>query len=69
MRLLLILLFLASGGCSSTADGYCRSLQNSGQMYATIDSCKKCVRQLGRAEPALIQGCAMGMDAGSLLSQ
>lgn len=70
MRYLVItLLALAATACSSLSPAgmQCRSWQARGLIFSTLDSCIKCVENLGSATPESVQGCAVGLDAGALI--
>ncbi len=56
-------------GCSllSESGRQCRMWQSSGTVVSTLDSCVKCVDQLG-ANPDAVRGCAVGLDAASLIN-
>lgn len=51
----------------SPAARQCRAWQSEGQMYSTLDACKKCVEQLGENIDA-VRGCAVGVDAATVMS-
>lgn len=61
------LLLLFASGCVLTSHYHCRKWQNQGLMVSTLDSCKRCVDQFGSGNFDLIRGCAVGMDAATLL--
>lgn len=44
----------------------CKSWQEEGDFFATVDSCVKCHEKLG-ADKQAVKGCALGMDASNLL--
>ena len=52
----------------SPAARQCRAWQNEGRVVSSLDSCVKCVNNLGTPNPDTIQGCAIGMDAAGLLN-
>jgi hypothetical protein len=60
-------LFMLSACAQAASTFRCRQLQATGQMFSTIDSCRKCVESLGDTQVEAIQGCALGLDAGMLI--
>lgn len=62
---LLSILFLSS--CSVGYELRCRQFQNDGLVQGTIGSCVQCVQQFGSGNPEMINGCALGLDAASLV--
>ncbi len=56
-------------GCSllSSSGRQCRMWQSNGTVVSTLDSCVKCVDQLGE-NPDAVRGCAVGLDAASLIN-
>ena len=67
---LLISLILCLVACSTTALGArftCLQWKTQGLMFSTLDSCQKCVEAHGAANLDQIQGCALGLDASSLI--
>jgi hypothetical protein len=70
-RILILLGVLAAlSGCTSTPLGArftCLQLKAQGQMFSTLESCQRCVEAHGAANLDQLQGCALGMDASSLI--
>jgi hypothetical protein len=63
--LLVVVVFAA--GCS-TAHQQCELWQKEGFMYATPESCVKCVKRLGSSNRDVIRGCALGLDSADLMN-
>lgn len=54
-------------GCSFTPKRMqCASWRDQGLIYSTVESCEKCIDAVGRNVDA-VRGCAMGMDAATLM--
>lgn len=64
---LLIMLLSAMSSCVSPASTACRNWMKDGDFYSTMDSCRKCVDTLGTNNKDAVKGCAMGLDASSLM--
>lgn len=56
-------------GCSlmSSSGRQCRYWQSNATVVSTLDSCMKCVDQLGE-NPDAVRGCAVGLDAAALIN-
>ncbi len=72
MRTLLFSLSFALtlSGCSQSVLGArftCLQWKTQGQMFSTLESCQKCVQSQGAESLEQIQGCALGMDAMTLI--
>jgi hypothetical protein len=66
-RLIFVLGILIFTGCSLMDNQQCRTWQRQGLVQGTLDSCTKCVGQLGTNNPDAISGCALAMDTVNLV--
>ena len=62
-----LLVTILSGCAFLNAESKCEQWKSEGLMYSTIDACSKCVRSLGSTNYEAVSGCAVGMDAATLL--
>lgn len=70
MKHLILAVVIAFGttACSSPSSRLqCHSWRTDGDFFVTTNSCIQCVQQLGPNKDA-VRGCAMGLDAASLLT-
>src|SRR5262249_43122432 len=58
----------AVSGCSLQREYQCRQWQREGLVVSTLSACMECVDQFG-SNPESVQGCAVGMDAASLIER
>ena len=64
-----LVVIFAFAGCSlmSSSGRQCRYWQSNATVVSTLDSCMKCVDQLGE-NPDAVRGCAVGLDAAALIN-
>jgi hypothetical protein len=58
---------LLAAGCSLTHRSKCEEWKENGQIYSTIDSCVQCMDSLGSGSLDIVKGCALGLDAATLM--
>jgi hypothetical protein len=66
-KYLILVILLSSCSAMSSATQQCKQWRSEGEFMGTLRSCSQCSENMGNENKEAIRGCALAMDANSML--